>query len=111
MKNLLFRDFEKKNQINFLIKIKNALLLISLYNYIKIINEKIYFDYLKSFVKNNFDNLIIDFIKFYDEQIVYVYDNNNYVVAKYVLIDVQKFGFILTKKFIENFRSNSKKLF
>ena len=34
--NLLFRDFEKKN----VIEIKNTLLLILLYIYIKIINEK-----------------------------------------------------------------------
>ena len=55
--------------------------------------------------------MIIKYIEFYDEKIVHVYDNNNCVVVKHILINVQKFEFILTKKFIENFRSNSKKLF
>ena len=94
-----------------MIKIKNTLLSILLYIYIKIINEKIYINHLKSFVKNDFDNLFIDFIKFYDKQIVYIYNNDNYIVLKHVLINVKKFEFMLTKKVIENFRSNSKKLF
>ena len=66
---------------------------------------------MKSFVKNDFNNLIVDFIKFCDKQIVHVYNNNNYIVAKYILIDIQKFEFILTKKIIERFRLNSRKLF
>ena len=66
---------------------------------------------MKSFVENDFNNSIVDFIKFCDKQIVYVYDNNNYIVAKHILINVQKFEFVLTKRIIENFRSNSKKLF
>ena len=68
-------------------------------------------NYVKSFVKNDFDNSIVDFIKFCNKQIVHVYNNDNYIVAKHILIDVQKFEFILTKKIIKRFRSNSKKLF
>ena len=55
---------------------------------------------MKLFVKNDFDNIIINFIKFYDIQIIYVNNNNIYIVIKYVLIDVWKFKFILTKKII-----------
>ena len=66
---------------------------------------------MKSFVENDFNDSIVNFIKFYDQQIIYVYNNNNCVITKYILIDIKKFEFILTKKIIKRFRSNSKKLF
>ena len=66
---------------------------------------------MKSFVENDFDNSIVDFIKFCDKQIVHVYNNDNCIVAKHILIDIQKFEFVLTKKIIERFRLNSRKLF
>ena len=66
---------------------------------------------MKLFIESDFNNSIIDFIEFCDKQIVHVYNNDNYIVAKHILIDVQKFEFVLTKKIIERFRSNSRKLF
>ena len=82
--------FENLFQINFLIETENALLFVSCYIHIQIINEKAHIRHLKALTKSLFDLLNELFVEFDDKKIVHENNDDNFVVEKNVLIDIQK---------------------
>ena len=104
-----FMIFENFFQIDFLIETKNALLFVSCYIHIQIIDERIHIRHLKALIKSLLDLLNELLVEFDDKKIVHVNNDDNLVVEKNVLIDIQK-KIMLFEKIDQRVESNSKRL-